>query len=156
MKEKETIWLIDDDELSNFLTSNIFKVNEFHAEVRSFTRAQEALAELETSVELKSVPDIIFLDLNMPVMDGWAFLEAFRLLPEIVRKSCTIYILSSSVNEEDINKSKLYEDVRDFFSKPLNKIDLDVVQFQLANYHHNSWVVSEIFSVIESGRVGYC
>ena len=69
----------------------------------------------------------------MPVLDGWGFLNAYRKLPEEVKKSCTLYILSSSVDEEDSNKPKLHEDVRDFLSKPLKKMNLEVVKFQERN-----------------------
>lgn len=123
-------WLIDDDELCNYLTANILQSNDFCHEVKSFTNAQEALAELEISVEKGAFPDLIFLDLNMPILDGWGFLKAYRNFPEGVKENCSLFILSSSVDEGDINKSKLYEDVRDFISKPLNKMSLEVIKFQ--------------------------
>lgn len=130
MSYYKTTWLIDDDELCNYLTANILQSNNFCHEVQSFTNAKEALAELETKVKEGEFPDLIFLDLNMPVLDGWGFLQAYRNIPEEVKKTCTLYILSSSVDEDDINKSKLYEDVRDFISKPLQKMNLETIRFQ--------------------------
>lgn len=124
------VWLIDDESISNFITQKALEINDFAAEVRSFTNAQEALAELEASEESDAFPDFIFLDLNMPVLSGWDFLEVYRKLSKEAKKNCTLYMLSSSLHEDDINKSKLYEDVRDFLSKPLNKIDLGVIKFQ--------------------------
>lgn len=123
-------WLIDDDELCNYLTAHILQSNNFCNEVQSFTNAEEALAELEIKVKEGEFPDLIFLDLNMPVLDGWGFLQAYRNIPEEVKKTCALYILSSSVDEEDINKSKLHQDVRGFLSKPLKKVDLEMVKFQ--------------------------
>lgn len=126
----KTAWLIDDDELCNFLTANTLQFNNFCAETRSFTNAKEALEELKASIEKGKFPDFLFLDLNMPVLDGWDFLEVYRQYPVEAKKNCTLYVLSSSVDENDINKSKLYEDVRDFLSKPLNKMNLEVIKFQ--------------------------
>lgn len=130
----KTAWLIDDEEDSNYLTATILKRNKFSSEVRSFTTATEALAELEASVESDGFPEFIFLDLNMPVLDGWGFIESYRKFPKGVKENCTLYILSSSVNLADIHKAKLYEDVRDFFHKPLNKSNLAVIKFQAGRY----------------------
>lgn len=134
----KTAWLIDDEEMSIFYTENFLKINKFSSEVRSFTNAQKALAELEVLMESGSVPDFIFLDLNMPALDGWGFLHAYRKFPKKVRESCTLYVLSSSVDEDDINKSKIHEDVRDFLSKPLYKVDLEVIKFQTAKAPNSS------------------
>lgn len=131
MTYSKTAWLIDDDELCNYLTANTLQSNNFCHEVQSFTNAQKALAELEASVENGVLPDIIFLDLNMPVLDGWDFLKAYRNFPEDVKEKCFLFILSSSVDEDDINRSKLYEYVRDFISKPLNKTKLEAIKFQI-------------------------
>lgn len=131
----ETVWLIDDDEVSNYLTANTLNVNNFSTEVRSFTNAQEALDELKSSVESNAFPDLIFLDLNMPVLDGWDFIKYYRKFPKEKRETCTLYILSSSVNLADINKAKLCEGVRDFFHKPLNKMNLAVIKFHTKQKH---------------------
>ena len=126
----KTAWLIDDDELCNFLTDRILQSNNFCSETRSFTNAQDALTELEASSRKGMFPDFIFLDINMPVLDGWGFLNAYQNFPKEVKENCTLYILSSSVDEEDINKSKLHEDVQGFLSKPLKKMDLEIVKIQ--------------------------
>ena len=126
----KTAWLIDDDELCNFLTANILQSNSFCSEIRSFTNAQEALTELEASSRKGTFPDFLFLDINMPVLDGWGFLNAYRNFPEEVKKDCTLYILSSSIDEEDAKKANINEDVRDFIGKPFKKADLEVIKFQ--------------------------
>jgi CheY-like chemotaxis protein len=126
----KNVWLIDDEEISSYFTAGIIKINEFSSEVRSFTNATEALEALEACVDTRGFPDFIFLDLNMPGLDGWGFLQVYRNFPKEVKESCTLYILSSSIDEEDINKSKLYEDVRDFLIKPFDKKYLEVVKFQ--------------------------
>ncbi len=123
-------WVIDDEEMSIFYTENLLKFNNFTSDVRSFTNPQEALTELESLAGSEEFPEFIFLDLNMPSFDGWDFLKAYREFPKDVRESCTLYILSSSVDENDIKNSKLHEDVRDFLTKPLNKMSIEVIKFQ--------------------------
>ena len=126
----KTAWLVDDDELFNFLTAHTLKSNGFCSETRSFTSAQKALEELGASVEKGVFPDFIFLDINMPVLDGWGFLEAYRQFPEELKKNCSLYILSSSIDENDAKRAKKSEEVRDFISKPLTKMSLEIIKFQ--------------------------
>lgn len=126
----KTAWIIDDDELCKLLTANTLELNKFCSAIRSFTNGQEALAELKASVELGTFPDLIFLDINMPVLDGWGFLEAFSQYPEELKKSCSLYILSSSIDEEDFKRAKTNKDVRDFFSKPLKNLDFKLIKLQ--------------------------
>lgn len=130
MKPDKIVWLIDDQEMAVFLTAHTLRINKFTSNIRSFTNAKEALAELKACTNTNLFPDIIFLDLEMPLVDGWGFLEVYRKFPKEVKQRCTLYILSSSIDEEDINKSKLYEEVRDFLNKPLVKMDLEVIRFQ--------------------------
>lgn len=130
MASNIVVWLIDDQEICNHLTENILKINKFSSEIHSFTDGQEALAALAASIETNTCPDYIFLDLNMPVLDGLGFIQAFQNFPKQVKDRCTLYILSSSIDEEEINKSKLYKDVRDFLIKPLDKKDIEVLKFQ--------------------------
>lgn len=134
----QTAWVIDDEEMSVFYTANFLQLNHFSAEVRSFSSAKKALAGLEALIESKAFPDFIFLDLNMPALDGWGFLHAYRKFPKEIKEKCTVYILSSSVDEHDIKRSKIHEDVRDFLSKPLDKIDLEVIKFQTAKLPNSS------------------
>lgn len=124
----KTAWIIDDNELCKLLTANTLELNKFCSAIRSFTNGQEALTELGASVESGTFPDLIFLDINMPVLDGWGFLEAFSQYPEELKKSCTLYILSSSIDEEDVKKAKINKDVRDFFSKPLTNVHFEQIK----------------------------
>ena len=128
MTNCKTAWIIDDNELCKLLTANTLELNKFCSTILSFTNGQEALAELEAFVELGTFPDLIFLDINMPVLDGWGFLEAFSQYPEELKKSCTLYILSSSIDEEDIKRAKIKKDVRDFISKPLTNLDFELIK----------------------------
>ena len=108
-----TIVLIDDDPISTFVTEKLISKNV--KEPCKFFKYQSAKKALE---EIDSInPHYLFLDLNMPEMTGWDFLDCFR--PS--GSDAQIYILSSSVDERDISKASQYQIVKDYLSKPLIK-----------------------------------
>ena len=114
------ILLIDDDAVINMINTKLITRN-FDFSVSAYTDAQEALDQfriwLSSSPDL--LPDLIFLDINMPVMDGWEFLKEFQKLPEKVLEKCNLFMLSSSIDHDDVEKAKSYTAVREFISKPL-------------------------------------
>lgn len=116
----KNIMLIDDDPLCILISTKIIELNPA-LKVISFSRAEDALAQLKQWYVSGSdlFPDFIFLDINMPVMDGWQFLEEAQKLPEDFRRKVNVIMLSSSVNPIDVRKSKQFEPVSDFVSKPL-------------------------------------
>ncbi|WP_296700380.1 response regulator [Algoriphagus sp.] len=107
------IALIDDDPISTFVTEKLISknVNE-PCQFYKFQNAKDALKEI-----YKIKPNYLFLDLNMPDMSGWDFLDTL----DTTQNDAEIYILSSSVDERDIHKAKKYGFVKDYFSKPLIK-----------------------------------
>jgi CheY-like chemotaxis protein len=87
-----------------------------------FGNGFEAISYLEEHVhQPELLPHVIFLDINMPTMDGWEFLEAFGLLQSKLRQPIHIYMVSSSMDDYDIQKSKEYHMVTDYVIKPINK-----------------------------------
>lgn len=114
MKTK-TVLLIDDDNIQHYITKVTFKKVNPEIELISYLDALSAL-EFINEVATESKPDFILLDLDMPQMDGWQFLEVY--------KNCSnksdVYIVSSSIDINDMKKSKQYEEVKQFISKPLN------------------------------------
>ncbi len=113
--------LVDDDTIHNFITEHFLKDNYPPVQVVSFINPEEALSHLSetaTNRELR-FPDVIFLDINMPLMNGWEFLEEYlnKNLQHI--SSTKIYILSSSLDPNDISKAQRYPIVSGFISKPL-------------------------------------
>jgi CheY-like chemotaxis protein len=105
-----TIVLIDDDPISTFVTEKLILKNV--KEPCKFFIYQSAKKALKEINEIR--PNYLFLDLNMPDMNGWDFLDQFK--PD---NDAQIYILSSSVDQRDITKASQYVVVKDYFSKPL-------------------------------------
>jgi CheY-like chemotaxis protein len=93
----------------------------------------------ENCTNIKHLPDVIFLDLNMPAFSGWDFMSSFAKIYPRLKKPIAIYVLSSSIDPEDINKTKKYPFVKDFIIKPIEKqtlIDLYSI------YNHASRIAS--------------
>lgn len=108
-----TIVLIDDDPISTFVTEKLISKNvKEPCQFYKYNSAKTALKEIN-SIR----PNYLFLDLNMPEMNGWDFLDHFH--PE--NEDAQVYILSSSVDQRDINKASQYQSVKDYLSKPLIK-----------------------------------
>jgi CheY-like chemotaxis protein len=118
------ILLIDDDPSVNYLNTLIIEKAEIQAKVCGRTEAAEALEQLSKG-ELN--PALIFLDLNMPIMDGWQFLEKYEELPQQSRKS-KIIILSSTINPSDKEKASKSSMITDFYSKPLSIDDVKEIK----------------------------
>lgn len=114
------IMLIDDDAVTNMLNTKIIKMN-FNFDVRDYANAQVALEQLKQCCQSfpEKLPFIIFLDINMPIMDGWEFLEEFQKLPKEAREKSKVIMLTSSIDVEDIEKAKTFPVVSNFVSKPL-------------------------------------
>ncbi|MEJ8800617.1 response regulator [Pontibacter sp. H249] len=130
MSTLRRVVLIDDDQVSNFVCESIIKSECFADEVYSFEWAQDALEYLYKTNENDpdNFPDLIFLDINMPGMDGWAFIQEYRKLPEEVTRKCCLFMLSSAVDRKDIICAKSHHEVKDFFSKPLSPEILAIIK----------------------------
>ncbi len=126
MKNKLT-YIIDDDKLSARLMTILLAKNNFSDQIESFSNALNALENLRENVRNKAdLPDIILLDLNMPMMDGWQFLDEFMLLPLL--KEVHVFIMTSSIDPADIEKSKKYAVVRLYVDKPITVKKLELMQ----------------------------
>ncbi|MBC6699111.1 response regulator [Hymenobacter puniceus] len=124
-----TTFLIDDDSLSNYLTETLLKMEDFSSNIRTFEAADEALAEL---VEQPELPRVVFLDLNMPVMNGWEFLDALAPYRGRLQGRCRIYILTSSLALSDLNRSRHYDLVAGLIHKPIDSGEIRAIQAELA------------------------
>jgi CheY-like chemotaxis protein len=125
---KKIIWVVDDDAIYQVIINKIIKRSEMFSASSSFKNGKEAVSALHKIIEnTELIPDIILLDINMPVMDGWEFMEEIKTIKSQIDKKIIIYIVSSSIAVEDKNKSKEFKDVFAFISKPVNVNDIMVI-----------------------------
>jgi two-component SAPR family response regulator len=126
MKTIKRALIIDDDEINNFICIKNMKDTGFAEHATYCLRGREGLDELADALQHRSddVPDVIFLDINMPLMNAWEFLEEYKQLIPRFDKPVKLFILSSSVYRKDIEKSSHYEMVADYIIKPLSKESL--------------------------------
>lgn len=116
------ICLIDDDKIYQFTAKKILESTGLSQNILPFYNGEEAIHFIMAQIQSPELlPDIIFLDINMPVMDGWQFLDAFKKITAQLPKNIIVYMVSSSVDDYDIRKSKEYVEVLDYVIKPINR-----------------------------------
>ena len=128
MAKFTNVLLVEDDPITIMVCDRIIKMSAFAENVTSCENGKKAIDFLNNQTAASSyIPDIIFLDINMPVMNGWDFLEEFEKIHHTYKATPRVYILSSTVDPEDYKKAKSYSSVEDFISKPLSKEFLDKI-----------------------------
>lgn len=120
---KKNVLLVDDDYIFNFLNQSILERIGVTNEIYTALNGKEALGLLGYSSDQRFVPDIILLDLNMPIMDGFSFLEAFKNLNIPDKGNVTIVIVTSSEDPKDIMKAKEMG-IEYYLPKPVSEADL--------------------------------
>ena len=115
------VLLVEDDPITIMVCDRIIKMASFADKVKSCENGKIALDYLLSFSKNEVIPPIIFLDINMPVMNGWDFLEEFDEIRDRFQSLPRIYLLSSTVDPEDYKKAKRFSLVEDFISKPLSK-----------------------------------
>ena len=125
MKKSNSLFVVDDDKIYHFLLKNLMKQNGIEAVLTFFGNGQDAVDHIRSNNTPEALPDLILLDVNMPIMDGWQFLEEFMKFKNELSKDPVIYMISSSNNEVDINRAKEFDgSVKGYFLKPISKEDL--------------------------------
>ncbi len=120
MKAKNVL-LIDDNEVDNYLTRHILLKNGVSENIIVHSSGIDALKYLDDiRNETELMPDYIFLDIRMPEMDGFEFLDEFKLLPDAIKNKCIIFMLTSSGDQKDVERAGQYSLVKRFLSKTLD------------------------------------
>lgn len=111
--------VIDDDEINIFIIKKIVDKTGYDVNTVSKNNGQVAIDYINSVLDNdESFPDIILIDINMPILNGWDFIEAYEKLS--IPSKVDVYMLSSSVYENDIERAKSYRSVKGFISKPLS------------------------------------
>lgn len=126
------LWIIDDDPMSSFYIKRLAELGELAHIITIYNTAQGAINYLlhhRKSVE--HLPDIILLDIYMPEVDGWEFLNQLKKIEDQLTKKAAIYIISSSNHPRDMTRAESFPDVRAYFQKP---VTLDVLKEMVATF----------------------
>jgi CheY-like chemotaxis protein len=119
--------VIDDSKLDCFIAEKIIRNTGKSESIKSFLQAQDALEFIRLSPAEENVHTIMLVDIQMPVMNGFEFVEAFEQLPIDVIQNYSIYIISSSINDNDLKRVHSYVTVKQFLNKPLTSNNLSVL-----------------------------
>ncbi|MEO8773734.1 MAG: response regulator [Gelidibacter sp.] len=122
--------IIDDDKLYINLLKKIIETRKLCENLLIFNDGKQSIDYFENllqNLKEEKVPEIIFIDLNMPVMDGWEFIERFTKIEDQFKKNITLYIVSSSIDPADIHRAKSLPNIKDYLIKPTNIKELEII-----------------------------
>lgn len=126
MKKIDLAYIVDDDEIIIYLTGEIIKKSNFCERTETFTDGLQAIERLKLAIPNEEIlPEVILFDLNMPVMDGWEFVNEYLKLP--LKNEIPLFIFTSSINPADKDKSFSFRAIKGFIQKPLTIQKLDKI-----------------------------
>lgn len=114
--------IIDDDEIFVYAMKKLIHLKNLSHEMIIFDQVEEAIGYLRANhAKAELLPDVILLDINLPILDGWDFLDEYQELNLQMAKSPRIYMLSSSANPVDQKRAESYPAIANYYTKPLSK-----------------------------------
>ncbi|MDI1317294.1 response regulator [Flavobacterium sp.] len=120
------VMIIDDNTIDLYITSHVITRQNFGRQILQYSIASEALNYLiENSKNVSALPQIILVDIYMPIMSGFEFMEAYDDLPQSVKDYCNVYVVSSSIDQKDIMRAEEDKNIIGFCEKPISKITLE-------------------------------
>jgi CheY-like chemotaxis protein len=122
MKMKSpVIALVDDDKIFQLTSARMIEALDLSRKILQFSNGEEALQYLKSyATDSDNLPDFIFLDINMPYVDGWMFLADYAIIKDSLKKDIQIFMISSSIDQRDILRAQKNSDVRDYIVKPVS------------------------------------
>lgn len=124
----EHILLVDDDAITNFIHTVILNKSKSAKKIKTVSGAEEGLSYIHECIEKQEpLPVVILLDINMPAMDGWEFVESFSKLPEEIQRQIHIFFLTTSRDPVEIERAKQLRNIAGFLFKPLDQGALDEI-----------------------------
>jgi CheY-like chemotaxis protein len=134
MKKIDTICVIDDDEIYQFIIKKEIESTKLFDKIITFSNGEDAINFFQNlSENSKELPDVILLDINMPVLDGWQFLDEYALLKPRLTKKIIIYLVTSSVDERDMEHTKKINEISDYIVKPVTRQKLITMFSQISD-----------------------
>ena len=131
VKIVDLVMLVDDNDTDNFISKRIIELTGFARRIEVRNSGKSALDYLRENQQIPdNIPNLIFLDINMPVVDGFVFLYEFDKFNELVKSKTRIIILSSSDNKRDIDRIVNNNHVINFITKPLTEVSLEDVRLK--------------------------
>jgi CheY-like chemotaxis protein len=128
------IGIIDDDKIYQFMLTRLIKNNILSENIITFPDGEKAIQYLiENKTITQNIPDIIFLDINMPIIDGWQFIEEYACIKTEIKKKVVIFMLSSSVNPIDIERANKINEISDYIVKPIKSEEIIKIFDNLEN-----------------------